>query len=49
MNQIYMKNRRRAQKFDPMIKKAVNITKKIEKLKTSKDVIMKSIKLRMEK
>lgn len=49
MNQVYMKNRRRAQKFDPMIKKAVNFSKKIEKLRHSKDAILKSIKLRIEK
>lgn len=49
MNQVYMKNRRRAQKFDPMIKKAVNFSKKIEKLRNSKDTILKSIKLRIEK
>lgn len=44
-----MRNRRRAQKFDPNIKKSVNLTKKIEKLRLNKDKILLAIKARMEK
>ena len=44
-----MRNRRRAQKFDPNIKKSVNLTKKIEKLRLNKDKILQAIKARILK
>lgn len=49
MNQIYMRNRRRAQKFDPNIKKSVNMTKKIEKLRLNKDKIIQALRKRLQK
>lgn len=49
MNQIYLKNRRRARKFDPSIKKQVNLAKKIEVLRQSKDKILLAIKAKIEK
>lgn len=40
MNQVYLKNRRRARKFDPSIIKQVNLTKKIEHQKQNKEKIL---------
>lgn len=49
MNQIYLKNRRRARKFDPSVQKQKNLEKKIEKMRQNKDRILESIKARIEK
>lgn len=49
MNQIYLKNRRRARKFDPNVKKQKNLAKKIETLRQNKDKILEAIKANIEK
>lgn len=49
MNQIYLKNRRRARKFDPNVQKQKNLERKIENQKQNKDQILHSIKSRIEK
>lgn len=48
MNLIFLKNRRRAVKFDPSIKKSVLLSKRIELLKSNKAKILAAIKGRIE-
>ncbi len=47
INQMLRKNTRRARKFDPTIKKEVNLTKKIESMRANKEVLMAVVKARI--
>lgn len=40
MNQVYLRNMRRARKFDPSIKKEKNLTARIETLRQNKDKVL---------
>ncbi len=49
VNQIYLKNRRRAIKFDPSIKKDATLTKRIQVLKENKSKIIQAIRNKLIK
>lgn len=49
INQIFLKNRRRAIKFDPSIKKDATLTKRIQILKNNKSKIIEAIKRKLTK
>lgn len=49
MNQVYIRNRRRARKFDPNIKKEKALTSRIEVLRANKSKIIQKIKEKIEK
>ena len=49
LNQILRKNNRRARKFDPTIKKEINLELKIERMRKAKQQILLAIKARIEK
>ena len=49
MNQVYLKNRRRARRFDPSIMKEKNLASKIDVQRKNKEKIQKKIMERIEK
>ena len=49
INQIYLKNRRRAMKFDPSIKKDAILTKRIQVLRQNKDKVILAIRNKLIK
>lgn len=49
INQIFMKNKRRASKFDPSIKKDATLTKRIQVLRENKTKIIQAIRNKLIK
>ena len=49
VNPRLLRNQRRARKFDPSIKKSVNLTKKIETLRSKKAEVLVMIKERIKR
>ena len=49
LNQVLRKNNRRARKFDPTVKKSVNLSNKIQSMRDNKEHFLKLIKKRIEK